>query len=92
VEEVEGIVTAATVSGPSHTAEQIATCFNAKIETIRADSADAPPPTIRPRVVENLDQLNPVSVEEIDKHIMAAPNKNGSSKSFTTSWEQVSLI
>ena len=72
---LNGLLQPSTVSGPSHTAEQFTTFFNAKIETIRAASADAPPPTIRPRVVEHLDQFNPISVNEMDKLIMAAPNK-----------------
>lgn len=53
------------VSGPSHTAEQFAAFFNEKNEAIRAASADAPPPTIRPRDVESLDIFNPTSTDEI---------------------------
>ena len=72
---LNGLLQPPTVSGPSHTAEQFATFFNAKIETIRAASSDAPPPTTRPRVVKPLDQFSPVPVEELDKLIMTAPNK-----------------
>jgi len=48
------------VSGPSHTTEQFAAFFNEKNEAIRAASADAPPPTIRPRGI-----FNPTSTDEI---------------------------
>ena len=73
--KLNGLLQPSTVSEPSHTAEQFATFFNAKIETIRAASADAPPPTIRPRVVEQLNNFNPTSADEMDKLIMGAPNK-----------------
>jgi len=75
--KLNGFLQPSAVSGPSYTAEQFATFFffNEKIETIRAASADAPPPTIRPRVVESLDSFNPTSADEMDKLIMRAPNK-----------------
>ena len=60
---------------PSHTAEQFASFFNAKIESIREASVDAPPPIIRPRVTQPFSSFTPTSADEMAKLIMKAPNK-----------------
>ena len=54
----------------SHSADDFSSYFTGKVDTIRAFTAGAPPPTIRPRPVPSLRCFDGVTVDEVTSLIL----------------------
>jgi len=61
---------------PIHTAADLASHFVAKVDQVRARTANADPPTVVRRLSEKLSDFQPVTVEEIRKLVTKAPSKH----------------
>ena len=58
-----------------HSADDLSSYFTGKVDTIRASTAGAPPPTIRPRPVSSLRCFDGVTVDEVTSLILRVPPK-----------------